>query len=84
MGHGSGDAHVYTVHFDPGGEIGRHEAGFDQLFIVIEGSGWASGGDGVRHPLETGEAARFQRGEVHAKGSDEGMTALMVQVTSLE
>ncbi len=84
LGHGEGEAHVYAIHFDAPGEIGPHEAGFDQLFVVVSGSGWASGADGVRKPLRAGEAARFRRGEWHAKGSDTGMTALMIQVRTLD
>jgi quercetin dioxygenase-like cupin family protein len=77
---GSGEAHVYCVYVEAGGCIGRHVAGFGQLFLVIEGSGWASGADGVRVALRAGEGAYFARGERHSKGSEEGMTAIMVQV----
>lgn len=80
LGDGSGEAHVYSIHFAPGGEIGEHRAGFGQLFLVVEGAGWASGGDGRRVALSAGEGAFFERGEVHAKGSDTGMTAVMIQV----
>jgi hypothetical protein len=75
---GRGEAHLYAVHFDPGGSIGR------QLFIVVSGAGWAEGDDGVRVDLAEGQAACFARGEMHAKGSEQGMTALMVQVDDLQ
>jgi quercetin dioxygenase-like cupin family protein len=83
LGDGQGEAHVYAIHFDAGGEIGPHEAGFDQLFVVVRGSGWGSGADGVRVPLREGQSALFRRGELHAKGSEVGMTALMIQVSDL-
>ena len=35
------------VQFDAGGMIGRHEAGFGQLFIVLAGTGWVAGDDGA-------------------------------------
>jgi quercetin dioxygenase-like cupin family protein len=80
---GQGEAHVYCVHLDAGGEIGAHEAGFAQLFLVVEGSGWVSGSDGRRQPLGQGQGALIARGEVHAKGTAWGMTAIMVQVTDM-
>ena len=80
---GEGEAHAYVVYFDPGGVIGAHEAGFGQLFVALQGNGWVAGEDGERVPLEQGEAALFSRGEVHSKGSETGMTALMVQVRNL-
>ena len=80
LGEGQGEAHVYAVHVGPGGHIGPHPAGFGQLFCAVAGAGWVAGADGVRHDLRAGQAAVIARGEVHAKGSDTGLTALMVQV----
>lgn len=80
---GSGEAHVYVARFEPGGDIGAHVTGFGQLFIVVDGDGWVSGDDDVRVPIATGQAAFFPRGRRHAKGSETGMTAVMVQVFDL-
>ena len=84
LAHGTGEAHVYAVHFEPGGEIGVHPAGYAQLFWVVSGAGWVSGGDGARVPLVAGQGALFRRGEEHAKGSETGMTAIMIQVADLD
>jgi len=83
LGDGSGEAHVYCIYVEEGGCIGEHVAGFDQLFLVVEGAGWASGADGARVALQAGEGAYFERGERHSKGSEQGMTAIMVQVAEL-
>ena len=81
---GAGEAHVYCVYFEPGGQVGEHHAGFGQLFLVIHGEGWVSGGDGRRVKLAAGQGAYFGRGELHSKGSETGMAAVMVQVADLE
>ena len=83
LGDGSGEAHVYCLYFGPGGEIGEHRAGFGQLLLVIDGAGWAAGAGGRRVGLSAGQGVFFERGEVHAKGSETGMTAIMVQVAEL-
>ena len=80
---GEGEAHAYVLYFAPGGEIGPHRAGFGQLLVALSGSGWVAGGDGERHDLPEGHAALITRGETHSKGSEAGMTALMVQVRDL-
>jgi quercetin dioxygenase-like cupin family protein len=80
LGEGGGEAHAYVMHFQPGGLIGPHEAGFGQLFVALDGSGWVAGDDGKRRAIVRGQAAFIARGEVHSKGSDSGLTALMVQV----
>ena|SRR5215813_4831840 len=84
LGDGEGEAHVYCVRFGPGGKIGEHPTGFCQLFLVVQGSGWVSGQDGKRVELSAGQGAYFSRGETHSKGSDTGMTAIMIQVTELQ
>jgi quercetin dioxygenase-like cupin family protein len=80
---GSGEAHVYAVHFAAGGEIGPHPAGFGQLFVVVRGEAWVAGDDGVRHTVRAGEAAMIERGEMHAKGSEIGCSAVMIQIADL-
>jgi hypothetical protein len=80
---GSGAAHVYALHFEPGGLIGPHVAGFGQVLVPLTGSGWVAGADGVRFPLVPGQAAYWSRGELHSKGSGNGMTAVMIQVRDL-
>jgi GrpB-like predicted nucleotidyltransferase (UPF0157 family)/quercetin dioxygenase-like cupin family protein len=84
IAHGSGESHFYVLRFEPGGRIGRHPAGPAQLLLAVEGSGWVEGGDGVRMALRRGEAACFEAGEMHAKGSEVGMTAIMVQQAAFE
>lgn len=83
LANGQGEGHVYSIRIEAGGAIGPHQAGFGQLFLVVAGSGWVSGGDGVRRPLGTGQGAFIGRGEILAKGSDTGLTAIMVQLTDL-
>jgi quercetin dioxygenase-like cupin family protein len=83
LAEGDGEAHAYVLYFEPGGQIGSHEAGFGQLLVPVAGSGWVAGGDDVRVPLSEGQAAFISRGEIHSKGSETGMTALMIQVRDL-
>jgi quercetin dioxygenase-like cupin family protein len=80
---GEGEAHAYVLDFEAGGLIGPHEAGFGQLFVALSGAGWVAGEDGVRQSLREGEAAFIPRGEIHSKGSETGLTALMLQIRNL-
>ena len=80
---GHGEAHAYVITFEPGGLIGPHVAGFGQIFIPIAGKGWIAGEDGVRIAISPGVGGFVTRGETHSKGSETGMTALMIQVTDL-
>jgi hypothetical protein len=84
VGQGSGEVKVSALHFAVGGCIGPHPTGYAQLFLVVQGSGWAAGADGHRVPLRAGEGAWFLRGELHSKGSDEGMLTIMVQASEMQ
>jgi quercetin dioxygenase-like cupin family protein len=77
------EAHVVVIEIAPGGVVARHPAASAQLFAIVSGSGWVSGGDGDRVPIRTGEAVVWEPGEEHESGSDEGMTALVVEAESL-
>jgi hypothetical protein len=81
---GRGEVHVYLLRLEAGGEIGAHPAGFAQLLIVVAGAGWVAGDDGTRRAITVGQGAVIARGEMHAKGSDMGMTALMIQISDLD
>ena len=84
LGRGSGEVRVYCVHFDANAQIGVHPTGFCQLFLVVQGSGWAVGGDGRRVHLDAGQGVFFELGEIHSKGTESGMIAIMVQAPDLQ
>jgi quercetin dioxygenase-like cupin family protein len=80
---GLGEAHLHVVRMEAGGVIGPHEAGFGQLFLVVSGVGWAAGPDGEHRVLVPGQAAYIRRSELHSKGAESALIALIVQVREL-
>ena len=74
-------ARTIVMHLVPGDQVGEHEAGTVQLFCVVEGSGWVSGADGVRHPIKRHQAAHWTPGELHAAGTDVGLVAVVIEGT---
>lgn len=72
-------ARVQVVHLPPGGLVGSHVATSRQLFAVLAGEGWASGGDGVACRLAAGRAAVWEPGESHEAGSALGLTAVVIE-----
>jgi mannose-6-phosphate isomerase-like protein (cupin superfamily) len=79
-----GDAHVICLRLGAGGTLGRHPASVDQLFVVVEGEGWASSADGERVPVAPGTALYWVAGEEHESGSESGLTAIVVQSERLK
>jgi quercetin dioxygenase-like cupin family protein len=63
----------------PGGVIGTHPASSHQVLLIVSGSGWAAGSDGMRVPIAAGQAAYWTPGEVHTTGSDTGLTAIALE-----
>jgi quercetin dioxygenase-like cupin family protein len=67
------------IRLEPGGVIGRHEAADRQLFAVVAGSAFVSGGDGVERTLTVGDAAIWQAAEMHETRSEEGLVAIALE-----
>ena len=74
-----GEAHVVCIRLGAGGVLGRHPAPADQLFVVVEGEGWASGEEGERVPVAPGTALHWHAGEEHESGSERGLKAIVVE-----
>lgn len=74
-----GRARVACFHLGPGEFIGEHDATVGQLFCVVEGSGWVSGGDGVRVDIVSHQGAYWFAGERHATGTESGLTAIVLE-----
>lgn len=72
---------VQVLHLPADGVVGRHPAVGRQLFAVVAGSGWVSGADGRRRPIRAGYAALWEPDEEHEAGSDDGLTAVVVEGT---
>ena len=79
LSEGQGTSHTYYMNFQQDSLIGPHVAGFDQLFLVISGSGWVAGKDDCPQEISAGQVAYFKKGERHSKGSEAGMMVMMLQ-----
>ncbi len=77
-------ADISCLRFDSNAVLGRHPTGRLQVFAVLDGRGWVSGPDGLRHPIAAGQAAFWDKGESHESGSETGMTVLIVQAERLD
>ena len=74
-----GTVKAACFHIPPGGVVGFHEASVPQLFCVVSGSGWVTGADRQRVAVGPFDAAFWDTGELHESGSDEGMTAVVLE-----
>lgn len=72
-------AGVDVLTFEPGGLLGRHPTRLWQLFLLVSGTGWASGSNGVQERLVAGDAVLWDPGEEHDSGTDHGMVVVVVQ-----
>jgi GrpB-like predicted nucleotidyltransferase (UPF0157 family) len=70
---------VQILYLEPSERVGRHKGGFRQLFAVVSGAGWVSGGDGRRRQIHVGQAAVWEPEEEHDVTSDDGLTAVCVE-----
>src|SRR5690606_33914937 len=75
---------IGLIHIEKGGVVGYHQAPVPQLFVVVNGEGWVEGEDKKKVYLKSGEGVFWNKGEGHLSGSDEGLTALVIQSEELK
>jgi quercetin dioxygenase-like cupin family protein len=75
---------VVCIRLGPGGLLPRHPAASDQLFVVVQGEGWASGDDAGEQPISAGTAVFWPAGEEHETRTDIGLTAIVVEAEQLD
>lgn len=72
------------IHIEKGGVVGYHQAPVPQLFIVVNGDGWVEGEDEKRVYLKSGDGVFWNKGEGHISGSEQSLTALVLQSEELQ
>ncbi len=73
------EAVVHCAYLSPQGVIGYHQTTACQLFLVVQGEGWARGEEPDRTPIKTGQAAYWEKDEWHESGTETGMTAVIIE-----
>ena len=76
-----GEGGVAVLRVGGGGEIGRHPAAMDQLFVVLAGRGSVCGGDGTWQSVEAGQAVLWAAGEEHTTRADEPLVAIVIEAS---
>lgn len=71
---------ISFMQIGPQGVIGYHQATIPQLFLVVAGQGWVRGQTEERIPISRGEAAFWEAGEWHETGTDNGLSAVVLEV----
>jgi quercetin dioxygenase-like cupin family protein len=66
-----------------GGQIGRHSATVDQLFVVTSGRAEVCGEDGVWHGIQADQAALWLAGEHHTTRAIEDVVAIGIEMDQL-
>jgi hypothetical protein len=74
-----GAATVSCMYLAPQGLVGYHPATVPQLFVVVQGEGWARGQAPGRLPIAVGQAAFWEAGEWHETGTDTGLAAIVIE-----
>lgn len=74
-----GSVQIGCMWIGAGGIVGYHAATSPQLFLVVSGEGWATGSDRVHYPLVAGQGVFWEPDEWHESGSENGMTAIVIE-----
>lgn len=77
-------AFVVSIHLEANGLLGFHQATENQLFMVVQGSGWVRDAHSGRIDINSGQAAFWETGEAHETGTETGLTAIVIEGPGLQ
>jgi hypothetical protein len=75
--------HIGCAYLGPNGVIGQHETVSEQLLLVVQGEGFASGEDFDKVPIRSGHAVFWGKGELHETSTEHGLIGLIIEGESL-
>lgn len=73
------DAQVSCLYLGPNGNVGYHQAVTPQLFLVVQGEGWARNETSKRVPISMGHAVFWDKDEWHESGTNAGLIAIVIE-----
>lgn len=79
-----GQVQVGCFYLGAGGQVWRHPTTVPQLLLVVSGEGWVEGGDNVQTPVQVGQAAFWTADEEHATGTENGLSAVVIESGALD
>ncbi len=82
IAHTKADLHIHSMYIGPQGLVGYHAASAPQLFLVVSGEGWVSAEGMKELRLTAGQAAYWEKGEMHESGSSSGMLAIILEAAA--
>jgi len=78
------EAAVNVAYIHPMERIGYYEEAAPQLFLLVEGAGWVRNEFDEVFPVKEGQAIFWEQNEWHESGSDNGMTAVIIEGVSFD
>ncbi|MBJ8009102.1 MULTISPECIES: cupin domain-containing protein [Bacillus cereus group] len=79
-----GNIHIGSMHLQPNGVIGYHEAVVSQLLLIVQGEGFVCGLDKEKVKIGAGQAAFWAKGELHETSTEKGLMAIVIESDGLE
>jgi quercetin dioxygenase-like cupin family protein len=79
-----GNIHIGSMHLQPNGVIGYHEAVVSQLLLIVQGEGLVCGANKEKVKIEAGQAVFLDKGELHETSTENGLIAIVMEAESLE
>jgi len=75
---------IQFAYLAPDGLVGYHQTTVPQLFLVVQGEGWARGQELERTRIQAGQGVYWEEGEWHEAGTETGMTAIIIEAVRFD
>jgi hypothetical protein len=81
----NGEFMVVAIHLGVGGKVAYHQAVKNQLFLIVQGTGYVPGAEpDLGRAIHAGQGAFWAGGEWHETTTDDGLMAIVIEGDELD
>lgn len=78
------EAKINAIYLQPNKSISHQQAMTQQLFLIVKGNGWVRSESDKILAITEGQAILWEKDEWHESGTENGMTAVIIETVNIQ
>jgi mannose-6-phosphate isomerase-like protein (cupin superfamily) len=78
------EAKINAIYLQPNKSMSHQQAMTQQLFLIVKGNGWVRSESDKILAITEGQAMLWEKDEWHESGTENGMTAVIIETVNIQ
>ena len=78
------EAKINAIYLQPNKSMSHQQAMTQQLFLIVKGNGWVRSKSDKILAITEGQAMLWEKDEWHESGTENGMTAVIIETVNIQ